>query len=293
MYTRFKIWTCCLTTILFVIGLFHSLSAQPIDLKATFTSNNGLPSSSINQIIRDEEGSVWIATENGISIKNTTKPILKKLQETLKGSVKQIAFSKKNIFLALTDALNIYDKNDCRLLKSYNVSIVGNVRKMRVINDIIWILSDKNIFLYKNSVLVSVPYLAPNSLPFDITLFKGNIYVLTYPTSRLLVFDGSVFRESPYSKKINPLSGLSYLTMKSKGDTLVLGGDHCYCFLIGLTRTKILIKKLKIKVQSNPAIWDIEFVRNQIYFAFGNTHSVKNGGVFISGYKDYHSLLNM
>lgn len=292
MYTVIKKWAHLFAGIFFFLIIGLKLSAQPSDLQPTFTGKNGLPSSSINQIIKDNDGRIWIATENGISIKNTYDSRLLELEKSIISPVKQIAFTSRYIYIALGDGLNIYDSKKYNLLKFISSDQVGAIRKLRIINDTAWILTNKSIFHSENLLLKSIPRSVNRDFPFDIALFQNKIYVITYPSSSLLVYDGKSFVESELTAKVNPKRANNYLTIKALSDTLILGGDHLFCYFIQGKPPKIILKDFLFRPDSNPAIFDMINEGNRIFLAVGNTHLITNGGLMNPFMKNIHQKMN-
>lgn len=50
-----------------MLGLYNRLQAQPYVKRNSFTTNEGLPSNHIYDIVEDNKGFLWIATDNGVS----------------------------------------------------------------------------------------------------------------------------------------------------------------------------------------------------------------------------------
>lgn len=284
MYTPVKKWLAFVAGILLLLSSEEKAVAQPNDLQPVFNGKNGLPSSSINQITKDNEGRIWIATDNGLAIKNANDPLLTHLSSEITGAVKQIAFTKKLLYIGLSEAVLIYDANTYRLVKSIEGKEIGTIRRIRNINDTIWVTTNRSIFRITDINVEKIKFNEPGKIPFDVACFKNKIYLITYPRSSILEFNGIFFEERGLSKKVNPNQQENYLSMLVRGDTLILGGDHICTFLIAKNGLQVKKITLEHNFSSNPAIWDMAAVGSRVYYALGNTHQVNQGAVISSIY---------
>lgn len=82
-----------------------------------FTSDNGLPSSLVNDITMDSDGMLWIATENGLSCSNGSSVMNYRVRKSEKHSLvnnfirKICAGDNGRILLGTVDGVQIYDKH--------------------------------------------------------------------------------------------------------------------------------------------------------------------------------------
>jgi hypothetical protein len=292
MCAPFKTWPSLFTGILFFLTCQNIVQAQPADLQPTFTGKNGLPSSSINQILQDTEGRIWIATENGLSIKNANSTKLEQFQKNYTGAIKQIAFARGLIYIALNDTIKIVESKSLQLIKSIPLGPGNEVRRLRVIKQDIWVTASSAVFRIHWMTPTKVPYAYADKKPMDIAYFKNRIYLITYPHSALLVFDGKSFTESGLTAKLNPIFSYNYLSLLASGDTLIVGGDHVCHYIIEKKLTTIKKIDLGYTSFSNPAIWDMLAIGERIFYAVGNTHQEDQGTVIATAIENVNEFNN-
>jgi len=277
MHSSFKKWSALVASILCFLISKDVLLAQPADLEPTFTGKNGLPSSSINQIAKDEEGRIWIATENGLSIKNINNAKLKHLESEFREPVKQIAFSGNSIYIALSNRINIIDVKSLQTVKSIPLPSTSEITRLRKINGNIWAITTTAVYRIDKLKLTLLWKGESNKRPMDVAYFKNKIFLITYPRSSILMFNGKSFQETPLTKLNNPVYSENFLTLLAKGDTLIIGGDHICNLLI--IKDKPVVKRIRLNYSfyTNPAIWDLIKIGNRVFYAIGNTHQEDQG----------------
>jgi len=278
MFQYFKTWATAIAAILWLIVLIPQTNAQTSTLTATYSVKKGLPSSTINHIVEDNNNGIWIATENGLKIIN--EPQSQWLEKRMSGkSVIQIGFLAPYAFVGCRDSLFIFNLTTKKITQSYPKQAVGGIIKIKQTQNTIWIITHTSVLKWINNQLLSIPYNPKQGTIFDITNYKGTIVAVTYPQGKIETLTGSVFTVNELLTKIaNPISA-PLLCVNSKNDTLAIGGDGFYSVY---ANGKIIDKNsypLRNNVKYNYAVWDIAFVDDLIYFGIGETHNLINGGI--------------
>jgi two-component sensor histidine kinase len=253
-------------------------NAQTPTLTATYSVKKGLPSSTINHIVEDNNNGIWIATENGIKIIH--QPQSQWLEKRMLGkSVIQIGFLAHYAFMGCRDSLFIFNLTTKKQTQAYSKQAIGNIIKIKQLQNTIWIVTQNAVYKWINNQLLSIPYNPKQGNIFDITNYNGTIVAVTYPQGKIETLTGSSFTVNESLTKIaNPISA-PLLCIASKNDTLAIGGDGFYSVY---ANGKILDKNkypLRNDIKHNYAVWDITFVDTMIYFGIGDTHNLINGGV--------------
>jgi hypothetical protein len=278
MFQYLKTWATAIAAILWLIVLTPQTNAQTSTLSATYSVKKGLPSSTINHIVEDNNNSIWIATENGLKVIN--QPEKQWLEKRMSGkSVMQIGFLAHYAFVGCRDSLFIFNLTTKKQTQAYPKQTIGSIIKIKQLQNTIWIVTQNAVYKWLNNQLVSIPYNPKHGTIFDITHYKGTIVAVTYPQGKIETLTGSSFSVNEQLTKIaNPISA-PLLCIASKNDTLAIGGDGFYSVY---ANGKIIDKNnypLRNDVKYNYAVWDIAFVDDMIYFGIGDTHNLVNGGI--------------
>ena len=278
MFQYFKTWATAIAAILWLIVLTPQTNAQTPTLTATYSVKKGLPSSTINHIVEDNNNGIWIATENGIKIIN--QPQSQWLEKRMLGkSVIQIGFLAPYVFMGCRDSLFMFNLTTKKQTQAYPKQSIGSIIKIKQLQNTIWVVTQNAVFKWINNQLLSIPYNPKQGTIFDITNFNGKIVAVTYPQGKIETLTGSSFNvNESLTKSANPISA-PLLCIASKNDTLAIGGDGFYSVY---ANGKIIDKNnypLRNDIKHNYAVWDITFVDNMIYFGIGDTHNLINGGI--------------
>jgi len=266
----------------FLIILSISGFAQPTDLNPAFANvgKKVLPSLKINQIQKDKNGLFWIATGNGIKILKHNNPFYDTIETSSRGkSIQSLEFSSENIFLAYSGGVLIYNIQKRKLIKHLPSSVVGNVRRIRNIDDTIYFFSSKGLFSYYKNQLNEIKYDKSLGVVRDMAKYRNEILAIIYASeSSILKLENNQLIKTAYSQLFNPtLSAL--LTMKVAGDTLILCANISYKVIVG-GKLKFSNKYFLIKHSTiNMAVWDAAITKNKIFFALGNTNNILDGGI--------------
>jgi len=278
MFQYLKTWATAIAAILWLIVLTPQTNAQTSTLSATYSVKKGLPSSTINHIVEDNNNGIWIATENGLKVIN--QPEKQWLEKRMSGkSIMQIGFLAPYAFVGCRDSLFIFNLTTKKQTQAYPKQTIGSILKIKQLQNTIWIVTQNAVYKWINNQLVSIPYNPKQGNIFDITNYNGTIVAVTYPQGKIETLAGSSFSVNEQLTKIaNPISA-PLLCITSKNDTLAIGGDGFYSVY---ANGKIIDKNnypLRNDVKYNYAVWDIAFVDDMIYFGIGDTHNLVNGGI--------------
>ena len=168
MFQYFKTWATAIAAILWLIVLTPQTNAQTPTLTATYSVKKGLPSSTINHIVEDNNNGIWIATENGIKIIN--QPQSQWLEKRMLGkSVIQIGFLAHYAFMGCRDSLFIFNLTTKKQTQAYSKQAIGNIIKIKQLQNTIWIVTQHAVFKWINNQLLSIPYNPKQGTIFDIT----------------------------------------------------------------------------------------------------------------------------
>ena len=288
MFQYFKTWASTITTILWLIVLTEVANAQTPIITPTYAFKKGLPSSTINHITEDIQQHIWIATENGI--KTINNPHGHWLEQRLHGkSILQIGFLKDQVFVGCRDSFLIINQVTKKTIASFTTATIGLPRKIKNIENDIWIVTSKQVFSCKDATLDPVYYNRAYGSIFDVTFYKGAIVGATYPNGKIeILTDNKFLIDEKLTSLINPKNA-PLLAIAAKNDTLVVGGDGFYGVVAHNKRIDQNHYPLRNKVVSNYAVWDIAFANKNIYFGIGDTHNLISGGV-ISAFPLFNNL---
>lgn len=288
MFQYLKTWASTITTILWLIVLTKVASAQTPTLTPTYAFKKGLPSSTVNHITEDNQQHIWIATENGI--KTINNPQGQWLEERLYGkSILQLGFLKDQVFVGCRDSFLIINQLTKKLITSFTTVTIGVPRKIKIIENEIWIVTSKQVFRCKDASLKPVYCNSNDGSIFDLTYYNGAIVAATYPNGKIEILTDNKFKvDEKLTSLINPIKA-PLLTIAAKNDTLVVGGDGFYGVVADNKRIDQNQYKLRNNVVSNYAVWDIAFTNSNIYFGIGDTHNLISGGI-ISAFPLFNNL---
>lgn len=142
----FKVW-CKNIIPIFLSLLFYGTNGlcQVQELLPEINLNGGLPSNAIRVVRLDQDSRVWIGTDNGLDILNSDLPAQKNIISGIGNkSVWDVAFVDSLAFIGTRyDGLYIFNQRTGKLYQHLSSSVINLIRKIKIINKNIFILTSK------------------------------------------------------------------------------------------------------------------------------------------------------
>ena len=219
------------TLIIFFVNVisYNSFSqTQPIFQK--IDQSKGLSSSKITGIIKENNGFIWISTQNGLNRYDghSVRVYNKRNSNIQSNDISSLFLDSKNRiwFTSYGSGLNLYDKLNDQFITFKNSennkhSIISN--KVNAITEnskgLFWIGTEKGLCLFDYNLNKFYRYIYNEQQPLNITSIyedkKGNLYIGTFKNG-LLVFNtkSKVFEKinngnTPITSRINVITELN------------------------------------------------------------------------------------
>lgn len=247
---------------------------------------NGLQSNTVRAVKIDQESRLWVGTDNGLDIFNANSSAQKTIIFVIGNqSVSEIAFGRSFVFIGtLYDGLYIFNKLTGNLFQHLPFSAVSRIRKIKVFNEKVFILTDEKAFRWSPESLTLLNFEATKSIPHlpgcggdfisDIFNWKGNLYATTFFHGLVFKYEKDAFTTNATDNFLPPnMKREGLLCAQSNADTIVFGGDGFYWIISGKEHRKILIPQTG---NLNYAVSDIAFIKNKIFLVLGE--SLNNEG---------------
>lgn len=272
----------------FLTLIFFHLNAdcQVQELLPEINLNAGLQSNAVRVVRLDGESRIWIGTDNGLNIFNSTLPAQKNIITTIGNqSVWDIAFLDSLVLIGTRyDGLYIFNQKTGNLFQHLPSSAINIIRKIKILDKNCFILTNKQTYQWSDKILKILPVKTNLNVDFitDIFSWNGHLYGTTFPEGYILEFNRNTFEKDCTGNFFPPgRKSTALLCAMSSGNTLVLGGDRFYIIIEGEKIPKeYLIPQIKM---SNYAVWDIAFIKNKIYLAIGETLTNQKGFIYEHG----------
>jgi len=198
-----------------------------------FTKDEGLANNGVKSITKDQDGMLWLGTENGISKYDGQKFLNIRKSDGLPGNrVWAIASDHKGKIYAgcYHDGLAVIENN--RVTKTYHIKsrFPDSIRRLYYSDNfqMLFVGTDFGIFVFKDSTFFEIPYQKEStckSSVLNMVEVKGQIYFSTHSTSNIStngLLKLSVNRENPLLSTIENIKkdkGNRY-SLTSLNDTL-------------------------------------------------------------------------
>ena len=258
----------------FLILLCHSLFASG-DFGLEIDYNKGLPSIVTRKTYIDKEGTVWVGTDAGLGIFpkiSTPKSLISK--KVGFSQVWDITQKKDFIYIASYDSgLFIFNINSGELIKRYQNSEFPRIRKLKEINNRLFLVAGNGFFEITGLKVSSVLNTADNqtsgkNMPMDLFYFNHNYYASFYDKQPVLTWENQkkwvVNPEDPLNKYLlqngKYKSVMTSVVFKNKlyGST----GDSKYFSMS--EDGKIEEYSFIYKNNNNYVVWDFAATKNQL-----------------------------
>jgi len=229
---------------------------------------------------------------------NNHDPYLKSIADTLNGKpIWGLAFTGNYAFIGTRfHGLYIFNLLNKELSKRYDTTEVGMIRRLKNINDTIFIASQKAAF-----------YLVKKNSNWSLTRIKSNIQkgfytdFVKWGTKTYATFYGYehnqhicyLKNDSLINSEFSPVkldSNYSFLSAAANDNFLTFGGAVSYQIQNKVT-TKIDFRlNLDKKNQKLYPVWDIAIIDDRIFMAMGNPDNNKMGMIYEHGLSDLKDM---
>ena len=255
---------------------------------------DGLPVTSARKVIVNQKGTVITATDAGLHYSPAFQPHYETIKNTL-GS-RQIwdicIFDSLFIAGSYNDGLFVFNHKTGKLLKHFLYSQFPKIRKLRIVNNQLFILCLNGVYQFENNQIKLLLYTKnlhkkdPICLPMDIFFRDNHPHIVTYPEPGIWQQQAPGIWQNiapqliknlviaPGNKKFASFPNLS--AFEFKGD-IYLGGQNEYA--VWNANNTIYHYAIDFKNDEGFAIWDWASVQGQVYASCGNTESFESGGL--------------
>lgn len=232
----------------------------------------------------DENGTVWVGTDAGLNVFPNTNKAHQKISELVKNAqIWAITQQANRLYIGTYDSgLYLFALNSGNLLKHWNNSVMPNIRRIRKINEAIYIVHGKGITQISSTIerpLYTMPLkgLEGNDFPMDVFTISGRLHVSFF------------FTKTPF--RLNP-NGLWVPTHFFRDDKDSLNYKQILCakeidgktyislhpnYYAVYNQGKYDVYQFTFDRRKELAIWDIDGIGPHVYFAIGNNTDVTNG----------------
>jgi ligand-binding sensor domain-containing protein/serine phosphatase RsbU (regulator of sigma subunit) len=239
--TSFQTLLIILRQIIFFTYLLYtavSTLAQP-DLKFTTISiQEGLSSNSINDILKDEYGFIWVATDDGLNRYDGQEIKIFRHDDSIKNSLIDnttyclFETKKHNFLIGTHNGLCLYNST----YESFEYLILEGIRVKHIIqsvfNNNLYFSTDKGLYLYSDDFKLIEHYDATNSNLPTSTLkdvkedLKGHIWVAAYSFGAFELQKNGNFKSYTLATGKLDAHYVECLEVRNNGDILLSSYDH-------------------------------------------------------------------
>lgn len=305
MLTRFKNRFQELICLIVFLMLHGGLWAQPSALLPEADFGKGLPSNNVLAAMTDKAGTVWVATDKGLSILGDPENKYAPIQKTIGiQEVWSIAFQSPYIFVGSRyNGVYIFNVENSKLVQHFDKSKVGLCRRLRSIGDSVLLATNALPFYFSRKgnewKLHPIKAIIGEGFFTDFAAFDGRVYAACYlfstgglpsyqPSSMFfnqqfyeLKGDSIIIAERIAIRKRNILSG-NTLSLSSNDESLFIGGDGFYQIESKEKGGSIKVLK-KLKNLKEYPVWDICLLQNEAFLAIGNPENTQEGMILHAG----------
>lgn len=288
MFTSITTWRKRTLFTLLVSAIVLPLFSQKGELQAEAEQSTGLHSNGVRCIKIDPEGRTWVGTDNGLNIfsanSNKQTDIIKLIGSN---SVWGIEFFDSLVVLGTRlNGLYIINYYTGRLKKHYQSAEINDIRKIRLVNERIYVITNNASYLMRDTILQKL-YLTPkhpNDFIIDVFSLNNKVYGLAYPSYRIMRLDSLIFDKDVSSVFLGEgpqLELYSHYCAFTYNNKVYLGSSGIKPVVIVTEEDKEPVF-LNLFESNGPGfiIWDIIVSGGKIYVAVGDTYSNTKGGLF-------------
>lgn len=268
--------------IFFVNVISYNLFSQTEPIFQKIDQSKGLSSSKITGIVKEENGFIWISTQNGLNRYDghSVRVYNKRNSNIESNDISSLFLDSKNRiwFTSYGSGLNLYDKFNDQFKSFQNsennkYSIISNKVNAVIENSkgLFWIGTEKGLCLFDYNLNKFHRYIYDEHQPLNITSIyedkKGNLFIGTFKNG-LLVFN----TKNEVFKKINngnkPITSPINVITELNSDKILLGTAANGLLSVDLKTRKVssffynnksLLEKIKIvrsiKKDSKDNLW--------------------------------------
>ena len=285
MFTRIKSWRKSIISILLIQLFSFNAFCQEENLLPEINQSSGLESNAVRCVMLDSKGRVWTGTDNGISILNANSSVQKNIISGVGNkSVWGINFLDSLVFIGTRfDGLFIFNQQTGKLMEQYPPTSISLIRKIKVFDKKVYILSNTGAFQWKPKDLIKLKFTESikDDFPTDLFVWEGSLYALAYPTKNILKFNNAAFEENVTQAFLPGARNYSLLCAQSTDSILVIAGDGFY--MVKEANKKPILYQLPQSYNEKYVAWDILIKGNKIILALGENSSGSKGMLHIHG----------
>jgi len=246
---------------------------------------SGLPSNAVRCVMLDNDSRVWTGTDNGLSILNANSDAQKNIIKNIGNkSIWGINFIDSLVFIGSRfDGLFIFNRQTGKLVEQYPSTIITLIRKIKVFDRQVFILSNNGAYLWMPKKLTPIKFTENINADFPTDLFtwQGQLYALVYPGRSVIQFSNNSFEKDCTKSFIPEEKHNSLLCAQSTSNKLVIGGDRFYTIIEqdGMPQTFYLTGSHN----ENWVVLDIAIIEKKIVLALGENNSSQKGVLYMHG----------
>ncbi len=250
-----------------------------------FTEKNGLVDNSIEDLIFDKEGCIWIGTNNGVSKYDGEHFTNFKIRDGLLGNYNwSLAVDKdSNIWVGCYGkGLNLIKNNKVIGGFSMNLDHFNNsIRKLYYSKNykLLFVGTDNGLFYFKDSIFTKLPYPHPDDKKNSILAIKecqGKIFFAVHGGRYGGMYEMTKDTSSDMTFSIKKLLQSNKFSIETIGDSLFCNSSQCiFKWNYTIPNSDTTITKLE-----NFLAWDLtKDSENKLLLAGWGDHEFEIGGV--------------
>lgn len=297
MPTRFQSWCQRIVASFLVLILAHNAVSQDGTLLPEIDQYSGLHSNGVRCIKIDPKGRVWIGTDNGLNVLNTTSSAHTNIITSIgSNSIWAINFKDSLVFIGTRfNGLYIISHASGKTIKHYPSSQISLIRKIKILEGSIFVLTNSGPYKWDNNGLYKLNIVTVSKSDFIIDMFKweNEFYGVTYPTHQIKKLNSNTFTTDETKNILGTnakLTKSSFYTAETSGGRLYLGAidERPFLAMIEKKGSPVIVKTFE-SLGLGFIIWDIAIHKGKIAVALGDIHTNSKGLVYMINPEMPHS----
>jgi hypothetical protein len=289
MPTGFQSWLKGIITGILIFLSTVAVKAQDEKLLPEMDYSTGLQSNAVRCIKVAKSGNVYLGTDNGLNILGALTVFQNAIiQQIGNKSVWGLELMDSLLFVGTrSEGLQVYSIKTGRLLYNYSASVISLIRKIKVFDDRVFILTNNSAFRWQNGKLSTIRYIRPanGSFIIDIFEFQNKIYGINYPEKKILGFGNNEFADSLNKEFVGNEfdSHFQAFCAEVYGDKVFFPSSYGSRHLITIWEQNKPPREIQI-LKDLPAgyiIWDMKVLGSKLILAVGDTYSNEKGFIYI------------
>ena len=290
MFACYAGWTKRVFAIIVIITISNFVNAQEDKLNPEVDNNTGLTSNAIRCIKVVQVSSVYVGTDNGLNILGGLSIEQTNIIRDIGGvSIWGLEIWKGLLFVGTRNAgLRIYNLSSGKLYKYISTNSINQIRKIKTLNDSVFILTNNGTYLWGNDNLRLVKLIKPSERSFIIDMFEfqNKAFGIIYPESQIVeynAFEFSLNLNKKFLGKDKPSDFYSFAATSDSSNVILTSCfDKKRILYFSNPHTSTVNKKYVFNnVPEGYIIWDIIKYKNKIILAFGDTYSNEKGFIYV------------